>query len=181
MSTTHEHDTTQIQAPPPAKPRKKWHQRWSVRIPALALVGLIAIIAASGNGSHAAASPAKPAPSTSAPAKPASPAPATSSPAPAKSAFQPQTLLTLSGNGSEDTASFTVPAGSGNWKIIWTYKEGDFGQNVNFAVTSEDFQANVNKLGPGGSGTEYVYGDPGTHHLSIISEGNWTVQVVTAP
>ena len=24
------------------------------------------------------------------------------------------------------------------------------------------------------------YGDPGTHHLSVISEGNWTVQVVTA-
>ena len=107
-------------------------------------------------------------------------APATD-PAPAAPVFHPQTLLTLSGNGTEDTASFTVPAGgSGNWKIIWTYNEGSFGQSVNFGVTSEDFQANVSKLGPGGSGTEYVYGDPGTHHLSVISEGNWTVQVVTA-
>jgi hypothetical protein len=41
-------------------------------------------------------------------------APATTTPA------APQTLLTLSGNGSGDTASFTVPAGSGNWKIEWT-------------------------------------------------------------
>jgi hypothetical protein len=102
-------------------------------------------------------------------------APATTTPA------APQTLLTLSGNGSEDTASFTVPAGSGNWKIEWTYSEGSFGQSVNFQIWSEDYSANVNKLGTGGSGTEYVYGDPGTHHLTINSEGNWTVRVVAAP
>ena len=85
-------------------------------------------------------------------------APATTTPAPAA----PQTLLTLSANGSEDSASFTVPAGSGNWKIEWTYSEGSFGQSVNFQIWSEDYSANVNKLGTGGSGTEYVYGDPGT-------------------
>src|SRR5436305_2737756 len=113
MYTTND-DQTQVLTPPPGKPRKKWHQRWS-------------------------------------------------------------------GNGSEDTAAFTIPDGSGNWKIIWTYDEGGFGQSVNFQVWSEDFQANVNKLGTGGSGTEYVYGDPGTHHLTVNSEGAWTIKVVTAP
>jgi hypothetical protein len=85
-------------------------------------------------------------------------APATTTPAPAAPATTtpaaPQSLLTLSGNGSEDTASFTVPAGSGNWKIEWTYSEGSFGQSVNFQIWSEDYNANVNKLGTGGSGTE---------------------------
>jgi hypothetical protein len=51
MSITHD-DQTQVLNAPPGKPRKKWHQRWSVRIPALALAGLIGIIAASGGGSH---------------------------------------------------------------------------------------------------------------------------------
>ncbi len=95
--------------------------------------------------------------------------------------FHEKTLLTLSGNGSEDTAPFTIPDGSGNWKIIWTYNEGGFGQSVNFQIWSEDFQADVNKLGTVGSGTEYVYGDPGTHHLTVNSEGAWTIKVVTAP
>jgi hypothetical protein len=82
MSTIHD-DQTQVLTPPPGKPRKKWHQRWSVRIPlGLAALGLI---------------------------------------------------------------------------------------------------AGVNKLGTGGSGTEYVYGDPGTHHLTVNSEGAWTIKVVTAP
>jgi len=26
-----------------------------------------------------------------------------------------------------------------------------------------------------------VYGDPGTHHLTVNSEGAWTIKVVTAP
>ena len=125
-----------------------------------------------------ASQPAAPAPAASQPAAPATdPAPA----APAAPVFHEKTLLTLSGNGSEDTAPFTVPDGSGNWKIIWTYNEGGFGQSVNFQIWSEDFQANVNRLGTGGSGTEYVYGDPGTHHLTVNSEGAWTIKVVTAP
>jgi hypothetical protein len=123
-------------------------------------------------GFSGAAAPSQP---SSAPAT--DPAPA----APAAPVLHEKTLLTLSGNGSEDTAPFTVPDGSGNWKIIWTYDEGGFGQSVNFQIWSEDFQANVNKLGTGGSGTEYVYGDPGTHHLTVNSEGAWTIKVVTAP
>ena len=69
MSTIHD-DQTQILAPPPGKPRKKWHQRWAVRIPAIGLAGLIAIIAATGGSHPAAAShPAASArPSASAPA-----------------------------------------------------------------------------------------------------------------
>jgi hypothetical protein len=68
MSAIHD-DQTQILTPPPGKPRKKWHQRWSVRIPALALAGLIGIIAASSGGSHPApAAKTAPAPASSAPA-----------------------------------------------------------------------------------------------------------------
>ena len=117
-------------------------------------------------------------PASTAPAAPSAPASQPAAPVPV---FHERTLLTLSGNGSEDTAPFTIPDGSGNWKIIWTYNEGGFGQSVNFQIWSEDFQANVNKLGTGGSGTEYVYGDPGTHHLTVNSEGAWTIKVVTAP
>ncbi len=73
MSTIHD-DQTQILTPPPGKPRKKWHQRWAVRIPAIGLAGLIAIIAATGGSHPAAAShPAASArPSASAPAAPKS-------------------------------------------------------------------------------------------------------------
>jgi Host cell surface-exposed lipoprotein len=78
MSTIHD-DPTQILTPPPGgKPRKKWHQRWSVRVPALGVAGLIAIIVGVG-GSHPAPT-AHTAPASSAPASPAKPAqPATAS------------------------------------------------------------------------------------------------------
>src|SRR5438876_10222671 len=74
MSTIHD-DQTQILTPPPGKPRKKWHQRWAVRIPAIGLAGLIAIIAATGGSHPAAAShPAASArPPASAPAAPKGP------------------------------------------------------------------------------------------------------------
>lgn len=270
MSTTSD-DQTQVLTPPPGRPRKKWYQRWSVRILlGLAALGIIGGVAGGGS-SHTTAAPA---PSTSAPsapegyysakqgcqdllawenhpsdgddqaskspvvkriatraagtefgsdlaiwlgdiraglggsettaldagkihtdclaqgvdvlgtsadepsASPESQAPETPASAPA---FHQQTLFSRSGSGSEDTAPFTIPDGSVNWKIIWTYNEGGFGQSVNFQIWSEDFQANVNKLGTGGSGTEYVYGDPGTHHLTVNSEGAWTIKVVTAP
>ncbi len=57
--------STQVIAPvSPGKPPKKWHQRWSIRIPALALAALIGIIAASGGGSTPAPA-AKTAPASS--------------------------------------------------------------------------------------------------------------------
>jgi hypothetical protein len=223
MSTTHD-DQTQVLTPPPGKPRKKWHQRWSVRIllawenhpsdgddqasksPVVKRIATgaagtefgsdLAIwlgdIRAGLGGTETTALDAGKIHTdclaqgvdglgTSADepsASPESQAPETRAPAPA---FHQRTLLTLSGNGSEDTAPFTVPDGSGNWKIIWTYNEGGSGQSVNFQIWSEDFQANVNKLGTGGSGTEYVYGDPGTRHLTVNSEGARTIKVVTAP
>ena len=34
-------------------------------------------------------------------------------------------------------------------------------------------------MGAGGSGVTHVYGDPGTHYLSVTSEGDWTLKVVT--
>jgi host cell surface-exposed lipoprotein len=85
MSTTTTNPATDAPTPP-GKPRKRWHQRWAVRIPALGLAGLIAIMAASG-GSHPApaahTAPAKPAvtaPAHQAPLHKAAPAPATSAP-----------------------------------------------------------------------------------------------------
>jgi hypothetical protein len=67
MSTTDD-DPTQVMTPPPGKPRKKRHQRWSVRIPGIGLVGLIAIIAATSCSHPAAKTAAAPRPAASAPA-----------------------------------------------------------------------------------------------------------------
>jgi hypothetical protein len=64
---------TQILNPVP--PRKKWHQRWSLRIPAgLALLALAGSIGAATSGSHPA--PAAPAARTPVPAAPAAHTPA---------------------------------------------------------------------------------------------------------
>ena len=94
------------------------------------------------------------------------------------------TLLTASGSGAYTTARFTI-GGSGNWDVQWTYGEGNFGQSVNFSIVGDggsDFNfTDPNQLGAGGSGVVHVYNDAGTHYLTISSEGNWTIKVVTAP
>jgi hypothetical protein len=70
-------------------------------------------------------------------------------------------------------------------QLQWSYSEGGFGGSVNFAINADggsDFNFNdPNQLGTGGSGIVRVYNEAGTHYLTISSEGNWTIKVVTAP
>jgi hypothetical protein len=93
-------------------------------------------------------------------------------------------VLTSSGSGDYTTAKFTV-GGTGDYDLYWTYNEGGFGQSVNFDVEADNGAdsnfTGPNQLGTGGSGVIHVYDDAGTHHLTVTSEGSWTVKVVTAP
>jgi hypothetical protein len=68
---------------PPGQPRKRWHQRWSVRIPALAAVLVIGAGIAGAAAGHPAPAPPKPAASTMPsppPAPPGSSAPTDTAP-----------------------------------------------------------------------------------------------------
>ena len=139
-----------------------------------ALITVIAVaMGARGASGTATASPARPA--SSAPAPKAQP-----STRPAK----PHTLLRASGSGNYTTAKFTV-GGTGDYDVHWTYQPtADFasqGMSANFSVQADngnDMQFNdPNQLGQGGSGVAHVYGDAGTHYLTIASEADWTIKV----
>jgi hypothetical protein len=170
--------------PPPEPPRKKRH--W-IRNTFLGFCGFIVLIviivvAASHGSSNAGPSVAASADPTSAASKAASPA-ATHAASPAAAA-KPQTLLDISGSGDENTARYTV-GGNGDYDIYWSYNEGAMGTSVNFDFEGDGASdLNVtgpNQLGTGGSGVTHVYNDAGQHYLQILSEGNWTIKVVTVP
>jgi hypothetical protein len=103
--------------------------------------------------------------------------------APTPTAFVPQTLMNISGSGDTTTAQFTV-GGSGDYDVIWSYNVGNDGPTVNFDFAGDggsDFNlTGPDQLGTGGSGVTHVYGDAGTHYLTVLSEGDWTIKVVTA-
>ena len=138
------------------------------------LTALITVIAVA-MGASSASGTAAARPASSAPAQPAQP-----SARPAK----PYTLLRASGSGNYTTAKFTV-GGSGDYDVHWTYQpSADFasqGISANFSVQADngnDMQFNdPNQLGRGGSGVVHVYGDAGTHYLTIASEADWTIKV----
>ena len=135
------------------------------------------VVSVTPNGTPTAAPSGAP---TTAPAiSPSSAVPGTSAPA----AFVPQTLLSISGSGDTTTARFTV-GGSGDYDVIWSYNEGAFGQSVNFNFVGDNGSdlnlTGPNQLGSGGSGVTHVYNDAGTHYLTVLSEGDWTIKVVTA-
>lgn len=56
---------------------------------------------------------------------------------------------------------------------------------MNFQLRADggsDFNfTDPNQLGTGGSGTVNVYGDAGTHSITVNIEGDWTICVVTTP
>ena len=143
-----------------------------------ALIMVIALAVGASATSTATASLAPPA--SSAPAHLSKPSTPPASPAPAK----PRTLLQASGSGNYTTAKFTV-GGSGDYDVYWTYKpSADFasqGLSANFSVQADndnDIQFNdPNQLGQGGSGVVHVYGDAGTHYLTITGEADWTITV----
>jgi len=139
-----------------------------------ALITVIALAMGAGSASGTA---------TASPAKPASSAPAQLSKPSAPSA-KPTTLLRASGSGNYTTAKFTV-GGSGDYDVHWTYQPtADFasqGLSANFSIQADngtDMQFNdPNQLGNGGSGVVHVYGDAGTHYLTIASEADWRITV----
>jgi Domain of unknown function (DUF4190) len=143
-----------------------------------ALIMVIALAVRVSATSTATASPALPA--SSAPAHLSKPSTPPANPAPAK----PRTLLQAGGSGNYTTAKFTV-GGSGDYDVYWTYKpSADFasqGLSANFSVQADngnDIQFNnPNQLGNGGSGVVHVYGDAGTHYLTITGEADWAITV----
>ncbi len=168
-TTTTSSSSTPTVTPPGKKPllRRRW-VKVTGAITDGSLIAIVAFAVGHGGGTPAAVTtPAKPV------APPTSPAPA-----------RPQTLLQASGSGNYTTAKFTV-GGSGDYDVYWTYKpSADFasqGLSANFSVQADngnDMQFNdPNQLGKGGSGVVHVYGDAGTHYLTITGEADWTITV----
>jgi hypothetical protein len=137
---------------------------------------VIIILVAVGASSTSAAA-------TAGPVQPGSSAPAHLS-KPSVPPAKPKTLLQASGSGNYTTAKFAV-GGNGDYDVHWTYKPGagfaSQGLSANFSVQADngnDMQFNdPNQLGNGGSGVVHVYGDAGTHYLTIASEADWTITV----
>jgi hypothetical protein len=114
-----------------------------------------------------------------APSPSASPSPAKPPPPP-----KPVIVARFSGSGIQNTPPFTVPD---QWHLSWWYSCANFGMSGNFIVDEHntdgglDFNgASVNELGSGrGPVATYAYGDAGQHYLSVNSECDWQVVVVT--
>lgn len=146
---------------------------------AVAFISFLAGYAAAGSGKTTPSASGSSAPSS------AASSPAAASPAqPAPVVFKKKTLARFSGSGIQNTARFTVP-GSGNWELKWRYDCSSFGTQGNFQVGEDngnDFSgANVNELGTGGHGITHVYGDAGSHYLSVDSECSWSMVAVSLP
>jgi len=107
-----------------------------------------------------------------------------STPAPAAAPTPPPapvTIFTLSGNGTKNTADFTVPD---EWTLAYTFDCSSFGQAGNFQVYTYgadgtiDFSGpTVNELQMKGNSSTAGHGDSGKKYLAINSECAWTVTV----
>jgi hypothetical protein len=92
-------------------------------------------------------------------------------------------LLSISGKGTQHTASFTVPASAGGWHVNWSYSCANFGVGGTGAFGFYVWQgaspvtSGPDQTGTGGSGTTHFY-DTGTFSLHVISDCDWTIQVV---
>ena len=125
-------------------------------------------------------------PTASVPAAPDNVAATTQQPAP-KPAQQtqpvaaPQVLLSIKGNGSKTTQTFTA---AGAWDLSYTYDCSNFGVsqgNFQVYVYNSDGSisynnAPVNQLGKSGSDVEH-YHTGGSFYLEVNSECDWTVSV----
>jgi len=102
---------------------------------------------------------------------------------PGTAAPHPQTVYTVSGRGTKVTPNFIVPTTDCN--VDYTYDCSNAGGSGIFAVTlfkgtSEDALL-VNEVGAGRTDSSSVHDGPGTYYLSVLSECDWTIKVVTAP
>jgi hypothetical protein len=167
-------------ARPPRKSRAPKIILWSIA-GAIVFCVLIAIIGSATAGKSTATGDKKPAaPAASAPTPALSPSPA---PAPAP----PKVLLTMSGSGIQNSAPFTV---GGQVTATYTFNCSSFGSSGNFeadllygnqASLNSDDQNIANALAMSGGSTTTVYpADPGRrYYLSVNSECNWTVKLVS--
>jgi hypothetical protein len=88
----------------------------------------------------------------------------------------PKTLMSFKGKGIKNSPKFTT---GDDWTIKYSYDCSDFGYKGNFIITiSDDFGDGVNELGKSGKDSQPVYGQSGTHYLSVNSECSWSVSVV---
>lgn len=160
----------------------------------LVLIGIIGALTSPPphpSGNVAGAGTATPSPATtpaSTPTPKATPAP-TPKPTPAptpkptpKPPPTPQTLLSVSGNGIQNTPSFDAPD---HWRISYSFDCSSFGYAGNFQVYVQTEQGDpvavpVNALAMSGNSSSDVY-NSGNLHLEINSECNWTVTAVTVP
>lgn len=170
--------------PPPEPPRKKrhWMRNFFLGFCAFIVLIIVIVVATDHGGGNAGPSVAASSDPTAAASKVASPV-ATHAATPAAVA-EPQTLLDVSGSGDDNTARYTV-GGNGDYDIYWSYNEGNMGTTVNFDFEGDggsDFDVTgPNQLGAGASGVTHVYGDAGQRYLQVLSEGNWTIKIVTVP
>jgi len=192
---------------PPPRDSRPWHRRHRKLVIAGGALGVLLVIggignAVSGSKPAAAVSPASTVTKTvtatavvtktvtakatvrvTVTATAAAPASAAPAPAPAPASSSPAgssgTVATFSGSGIKNTPQFTV---SDTWELEYSYDCSDDGGSGNFIVDEDGGSdlngAGVNELGAGGSSSTMVYGDAGTHYLSINSECSWTVKVV---
>jgi hypothetical protein len=163
----------------PGKPPKKKHHR--IRNSLLGGVGLIILIViivsiASGGGkSNQTASTNIIAASSSGASNVAAP-PASGQPNTAA-----KTVLTLAGNGTKNSANFTVT--QDQWTIAYNYDCTNFGQAGNFAIDINDSKGQLDFTKPGvnemaikGNSSTVEHG-AGTYSLSIDSECDWNIAV----
>jgi hypothetical protein len=181
----------QPQSAPAPTPRKPSHRGRNMLIAlgaAVALIVLIVVVSVANSGSGN-----KAANTSTATAKPTATAPAakpTAAPATAKPAAAPQVLLQASGTGNAETATFTAPA-----KYIIKYhfdnsnEPASFAGPINFSIMAVDAngsprlgQPSINRLAPSGDGqatVQDINANPNTH-LQILTEGVWSIQVLSA-
>lgn len=166
--------------PPPSKKRRLGWQGWTF-IGLLLLGFVFAVAAVNGNKQDTAATGASATVSSAPSVLAAVPsdlvAPPSSAP-PSSAPPAPTVVLTLSGNGTKTTKSFTT---GDDWSIKYTFDCSNFDDKGNFQVyTYTDGSMGdipVNELAASGADTTYEHGDPGSHYLEINSECDWTVTV----
>lgn len=154
--------------PPPPRRNKRSFLGWGcVSIFGLALV--TSISAAIGS-QH---------PNTSASGTTTAPASDAAAPASSAASQPPVVKLDLSGNGTQNSASFTTGP---NWSIAYTFDCSNFSDGTGnfqiFVYTDGGLpDAPVNELSRGGNSTTYEHDNPGSHYLTMNSECPWTVKV----
>ncbi|MEV6981588.1 hypothetical protein AB0M95_10075 [Sphaerisporangium sp. NPDC051017] len=191
--------------PPPPRPgRGPLFWLFAVGLPVVVLFSCTAAlvtVGATGSLEPADRLPAAQRPSTAAqpPSQPAASEPATVPTAPTDPATQPppatqpsqdpasqpgarRTLLTDNGNGTKNTAQFTVDA---SWELHYTYNcsgdgigTGIFSAHITEGTSLVDLAANETGKSADKATPQYR---AGTFHLEITASCPWTIEVIDVP